>query len=70
MSSNKMTSLHRLSKADFCDKEGSRPLIVHQPDPEPFGITELLVLLGWILRLQLDCDSFRRLREDDVYMSL
>ena len=66
---DEMESLHRLSDVELRNEEGSIPSIVHRPNLGPFGKTRLLLLLGWIFRLQTDCNSFGRSREEDVHMS-
>ena len=58
-----------LSKAELCNEEGPLPATVHRPNPGPTSKISLLLLSGRIFSLQLDCDSFRRSREDDVHMS-
>ena len=66
----KIMSLYRVSKAELYDKGGLLPVTVHRSDPRLFGMIELLLLLGWILGLQLDCNSSGPSREDDIYMFL
>ena len=62
-------SLHRLSEAELCNEEGPLPSIVQRPNPGLIGRIKLLLLTGWIFGLQLDYDSSRQSREDDVHMS-
>ena len=66
---DEMESLHRLLEAELCDEEGPLPSTVHRPNSGPTGRIELLLLPGWIFGVQLDCNSSRRSREDDVHMS-
>ena len=53
---NEMESLHRLSKVELRNEEGSLPSTAHRPNPGPTGRIKLLSLPGWIFRLQPDCD--------------
>ena len=43
--SDEMESLHRLLEAKLCNEEGPLPSLIHQPNPWPTGMIELLYFL-------------------------
>ena len=49
---DEIESLHRLSKAELRNEEGSLPSTIHRPNPGQIGRIKLLFLLGWIFELQ------------------
>ena len=67
--SDEMESVHRLSEAELRDKEGPLSSTVHRPNPGPTGRIKLLLHPRWIFGLQLDYDSSRQSREDNIHMS-
>ena len=67
--SNEMKSLHQLSKTELHKKEGPLPSSIHRPNLGQTRRIKLLLLSGRIFGLQLNCNSSRRSREDDIHMS-
>ena len=68
--SDEVESLHRLPEAELRNQEGPLSSSIYRPNSGPTGRIELLMFPRRIFGLQSDCHSSRRLREDDVHMSL